>query len=748
MKKTLKVVSVFLAIAMILTLLPLNVFAVGGTCGANMNWTYSDGVLTLTGSGTMNTFSAYDSPWAEYEDDITSVSIASGITSIGTNAFRDCNNLKSITFPSSITQITANSFNGSGLETVTFEGSYVDQVVTTAFSGVKGASFHFPAGFIVNYKRSGSNYINEPFVLSTDNYQTYFGAKNYAFFSGSITVYWVNEDGTILEIDPNVTSGTTPTYDGATPTKSGNYVFDTWTPAVGNITSDMVYKATFAEQQAAQTYPITIYQSDNGTVVADKAEAAEGETVTLTATPATGYDLIGYEGRYYIYEDGIPYPVGMDEITFTGNTFVMPAAEVTIYAQFGLLSGQCGDNAYWNFDKTTGILSITGSGSMYDYEMFSNPAPWLGYNITGISIANTITYIGDYAFAYNSALQSVTVPSGVTAMGDSVFCYCTALQSAVIPDTVTSIGEGTFNYCRSLSNVTWPGALTSIPARTFSDCSSLTSFTFSSAVTSIGNDAFARTGLVSVTVHDGVAIGSDVFRQCASLASVTLPSDLTVINSGLFGFCEALTEIDIPDTVTSIGQGAFCWSGLTEIVIPDSVTYIGNQAFQGCADLASVVMSENIETIERDSFRECTSLTALTIPASIKLINYAFFGTPFETIYLYAKPSDFTWNYFNQANDHEFKTDGTTEIHVIADYLDDYETNFTDIYAVFVGDIVITNHDINDDGIEDINDISFIISAAAGNSTMTSSQLAKADLNSDGVVDGFDAAWLDRYIFS
>jgi uncharacterized repeat protein (TIGR02543 family) len=53
--------------------------------------------------------------------------------------------------------------------------------------------------------------------------------------------------------------------------------------------------------------------------------------------------------------------------------------------------------------------------------------------------------------------------------------------------------------------------------------------------------------------------------------------------------------------------------------------------------------------------------------------------------------------------------------------------------------------DINDDGYEDINDIAFILSVSVGNITdATAVQLAKADLNADGVVDGFDAAELDR----
>ena len=57
-------------------------------------------------------------------------------------------------------------------------------------------------------------------------------------------------------------------------------------------------------------------------------------------------------------------------------------------------------------------------------------------------------------------------------------------------------------------------------------------------------------------------------------------------------------------------------------------------------------------------------------------------------------------------------------------------------------------YDINEDGFEDINDIAFIISACVGEAEMTASQSAKADLNGDGIVDAFDAAWLDRYFYS
>ena len=76
-----------------------------------------------------------------------------------------------------------------------------------------------------------------------------------------------------------------------------------------------------------QTYAITVADAENGTVVADKAEAAEGETVTLTATPAANYQFAG--AYYMLNEEKV-------DITIDGNTasFAMPAAAVNVIAAF------------------------------------------------------------------------------------------------------------------------------------------------------------------------------------------------------------------------------------------------------------------------------------------------------------------------------------------------------------------------------------------------------------------------------
>lgn len=74
-------------------------------------------------------------------------------------------------------------------------------------------------------------------------------------------------------------------------------------------------------------YDVTILDDEieNGTVTADPATAAEGETVTLTITPDDGYTL----AQLMVYTD-------YDDVEVVDNKFVMPASDVEVYAYFAL----------------------------------------------------------------------------------------------------------------------------------------------------------------------------------------------------------------------------------------------------------------------------------------------------------------------------------------------------------------------------------------------------------------------------
>ncbi|MCR5394034.1 MAG: leucine-rich repeat domain-containing protein [Bacteroidales bacterium] len=53
------------------------------------------------------------------------------------------------------------------------------------------------------------------------------------------------------------------------------------------------------------------------------------------------------------------------------------------------------------------------------------------------------------------------------------------------------------------------------------------------------------------------SIGSDAFRDCTGLTSITIPNSVTSIGARTFDGCTGLTSITIPNSVTSIGDYAF-----------------------------------------------------------------------------------------------------------------------------------------------------------------------------------------------
>ncbi|NCA93173.1 leucine-rich repeat domain-containing protein, partial [bacterium] len=72
-------------------------------------------------------------------------------------------------------------------------------------------------------------------------------------------------------------------------------------------------------------------------------------------------------------------------------------------------------------------------------------------DLTSVSIPDSVTSIGAWAFSDCTSLTSITIPDSVTSIGDVAFSGCTSLTSITIPDSVTSIGAWAFSYCSSLT---------------------------------------------------------------------------------------------------------------------------------------------------------------------------------------------------------------------------------------------------------------------------------------------------------
>ena len=486
-----------------------------GKCGYGAYWTlYSDGKLYISGEGNINDFeqsyynSSYDTPWYFYRENINTVKISNDITRIGDYAFCDCANITSITIQNSVTSIGYAVFaNCESLTNITIPNS-VTSIDNSAFQNCKNLT-----------------------SITIPNGVTSIG-------------------GSVFEDCTSLTSITIPN----SVTSIGNFTFYGCT----SLTS------------------ITIPNSVTS-IGYDVFSNCESLTNITIPDSVTRIDNRAFQNCKSLKSITIP-----DSVTSIGEGAFRDCTNLTSIAIP---------------DSVTSI----GNGAFYGCK-----------SLTCITIPDSITSIENYTFYYCTSLTSITIPDSVTSIGEEAFNKCTSLTSITIPDSVTSIGRGAFRDCTNLTSIAIPDSVTRIGEFTFSGCESLKSITIPDSVTSIGREAFSGCeSLTSITIPDCVtSIGNGAFYGCKSLTSITIPDSVTSIGEGAFRNCKSLTSITIPDSVASIGDYTFAsCTSLTSITIPDSVTSIGENAFYYCYSLKSITIPDSVTSIGEDAFMYCYNLT-------------------------------------------------------------------------------------------------------------------------------------------
>ena len=375
---------------------------------ADVTWNLSDdGTLTISGTGDMeNYLGLKGAPWCEQKNNIKTVVIENGVTSIGDNAFFECQNMVSVTIPNSVTVIGIQAFyHCTSLASIKFP-KFLRTIQIEALSGcscltsitipksvqyIKEASFSHCSGLVSieveegNKKYDSRNNCNA--IIETSSNSLIVGCSN-TIIPNSIT-----------SIGASAFSGCTRLASVIIP---------------NSVTSIARYAFAGCKGLTSITIPNSV------TNIGEYAfhDCKELSTVTIGNSVTSIREFAFYQ--------------------CTGLTSVTIPNSVTTIGEssFGLCSNL---TSFTIPEHVTKIENGTFEGCS---------------NLASITIPNSITSIGASAFSGCTRLASVIIPNSVTNLGDDAFAYCKGLTSITIPKSINIIGDEAFYGCINLKEAT------------------------------------------------------------------------------------------------------------------------------------------------------------------------------------------------------------------------------------------------------------------------------------------------------
>ena len=578
-----------------------------GTWGSNASWTLdSSGKLTVTGSGVVYPYwdTGSGTTYGIKKSDVKSLVVGEGITSLeyyssnGTNyeqnGFSDCTNLTSVSLPSTLQSVDGSLFFGcTKLATV----SLPEKLKSIGGSSFANCSALTGITFPENLESIGERAFFQTGLTSVTTGK-YLSTIGNTCFDGCASLSRVTLNEGLFEI-------------GA----SAFYNCDQLTEVT--IPASVTKVGAGAFGNCLRLESLTVLNKDCNITASEGTE----KQFVYNRYYSSKYDytgkVVGYKGS-------------------TAETYANAAGWTFEEIFTAPASGTCGTNLKWSFSKSTGELSITGTGAMTNYTA-SDQTPWYPlnskYGIRTLSVGSGVTAIGDYAFSGLSLLY-FTLPDSVTAIGANAFMSCSSLRSIVLPDSVTAIGTNAFGGCLNANLVRIPAGLTEIADSAFVMVCGTKQLTIPETVTKIGADAFRMTLLddvyilnpdcefgnsptnfttflstgIKCTIHgypnstaqeyaeaNGIAFvpyyGSTcgdsllwIFDKSSKTLHIIGEGDMydfaAFTDSPWYGFADEIRAVDLPGTITSIGDYAFYNEhGLTGVTVPASVTRIGKYAF-------------------------------------------------------------------------------------------------------------------------------------------------------------------------
>jgi len=412
---------------------------VSGACGDDVTWEYDHrtGKLVLSGTGSTydyeygNGTNIKHSPWWQHTAFIEEIEINEGITHLGANLFRNmiCTE---ISLPNTVAGI----------------GEYV-------FAGcVRLDKVNLPEGLVSIGCGAFTDCVSLDELVFPET-MTYIGkiglsANDFFSYSSSVDFSKVTILCRECEIESDIFLSSVVIYGyyGSTAyqyAKENGYAFELIDGCIQHVV------IPFAIEAGCETTGLS------GGSFCDICNEIFSEPEII---PALGHD----EGIWRIESWANFQTEGLKYRRCTRCNVLLEKEIIPVMKETGV----CGENAVWKYDLGTSVLTITGSGAMFDYDFgfneVVNHAPWWGIRteIEEVIIQEGITHIGASVFQDLDNVKRITMPNTIISIGETAFYRCKLLENLVLSNQLKYIGDGALIGCTGVEEITFPETIISL----------------------------------------------------------------------------------------------------------------------------------------------------------------------------------------------------------------------------------------------------------------------------------------------
>ena len=563
------------------------------------------------------------------------------VVTIGENAFANNPNLESIVINGTVEYMNKNAMaNNAKLQTVTLPNSSVtvaDGILSgdTSLTEIKFQSKTYLKNISADFLK-GTNVTS--FVVDDDNTE-YETKGNLLLIDKTIILAAPGEEYGNYTL-PNGVTVASGAFSGITSLTSLVIPADVAVEAYAFANCTNLTSVTFPDDFVVSDYAFagclnlaSINNIENVKTIGNHAFERIGAGTNIKLVLGENTNI----GSYAFYQSGII------SVSFGSNTNIGASAfrEISTLQNVIMPSEATVTVDAYAFANNYSLSSIDLSklkGSIGEYA-FAGCTAIISANLENVD------HIGAYAFADCRAITTVNVPN-VKTIGAYAFSKRTdgstspQFSTIELPETLTSIGEYAFAYANRLTSVVIPSGVNLIPNYAFAACTSLASVTLPQELTSIGEYAFAGcTNLVTINLQNVINITKGAFSNTSKLDKIDL-TNVKVIGEGAFANSSLDTEIEAPNLQT-IEIYAFQGTNLKSFKALKLETILEGAFFQ--TKLEKFTLTNNIKSIGQLVFYNSNNLTEINyvdesgnIKTTGKVNDYAYIDN--GILYTYLTP--------------------------------------------------------------------------------------------------------------